>query len=253
MNNKMSLARETKLKYLSSVRKSSLRKNIKTESEVVDERDPTIDLVYQTMAGKNGTLQECYTKDDIDYVLCVTDEFMDDERIQEVLYACDQGAWDHVYENRFKYSPNIRGLIEPRDYLHSAIRMKLRDLTDLEVARIEREMRDSKMKEFEPVWVEIQKTLTDRPVDEMDDNLDDIWTSLEDSRKRLDNYIAKKNGKYVPPGARRDVDDDQKDIEDEISDIQKEFDNLQKRISEEDEKYMKQKKNEHFEEWLRQV
>lgn len=204
---------------------------------------------------KYGTIQECYWDNEIDSVL-IPDEFLDEERIQEVLDACTEEAWAYVYANRAKYSTRIRKMIEPADYFPNTSKFKLRvsDLTDEMVLRLEAEKIAAKKREFEEnVFPSLEDTISDRPHNDVDEEADVAWEKLTKAKKRMTEFMAKKKHKYVPPSARQSVDPEQQEIEDDISACEKEFDECEKRISEEDKKYYDEKKNELFQNWLRQM
>jgi len=212
-------------------------------------------FIKDTMA-KYGTIQECYWDNEIDAVLGA-DEFLDEERIQEVLNACTQEAWDYVYANRSKYSTRIRQLIEPADYWpdKSRFKMTVREMTDSDMENIGKQREADRRKEFEEtIWGDVKDTIPERPMDELDDELDDAWEDLTAAKKRMTDFLSKKSGKYVPPSARKStVDPLQLEIEEEIADCQKKFDEIEKRIFEADEKYLEVKKNECFQEWMCQL
>lgn len=196
---------------------------------------------------KYGTISECYRDDEIDAVLAVQ---MDDETAQGILDGCTQEAWDHVCANKEKYPSNIRLLIEP---FRPKTKMRVLELTDQLEEQLKREAKATRMKEFEVQWNMIKKSIPDRPMDDLDDELDDAWSHLSVAKSRMTEYLERKNKKYVPPSARRAVDPELAEIETEISECQGIFNAIEKRIHEADEKYMAQKKNELFEKWLREL
>lgn len=203
---------------------------------------------------KYGTILECYWDDEIDSVL-VQDTFLDDERIQEVLDACTEEAWAYVYANRHKYSERIRKCIEPNDYRvpPKKIKMAVREMTDSDMVRIEQDRNASKRAQFErDVWPKMKEDILDRPYSLVDSEAEDLWEYLMSVKQRMTDFLGKSK-KYVPPSARGTVNLEQKEIEDEIALAQKEFDDCEKRISEADDKYLSDKLNECFQEWLRQV
>lgn len=209
-------------------------------------------FINSTMT-KYGTIQECYFDNEIDSVL-IPDEFLDEERIQEVLNATTDLAWAHVNANKKKYSPRIRMMIDRKDFRPSSkIKMIVREMTDKDIENIRKERMASKMKEFDDKWEEIRKTLPARPMDDLDDAYDDAWQSLSAARDRMTAYLSKKNGRYVPPSARKNVDPEEVAIEKDINECKKEFEETEKRISEAEDKYWEVKKNECFQDWLCQV
>lgn len=204
---------------------------------------------------KYGTIQECYWDNEIDSVL-IPDEFLDEEGIQQVLDGCTEEAWAYVYANRSKYSTRVRKLIEPKDYYPDTSKFKLRvgDLTDEMAMRLEAEKMSAKKREFEEnVFPSLEDTISDRPHDDVDEEADIAWEKLTKAKKRMTDFMSKKKQKYTPPNARTVVDPEQQEIEDDIEAHEKAFDECEKRISEEDKKYYEEKKNELFQNWLRQM
>jgi hypothetical protein len=199
---------------------------------------------------KYGTIQECYWDDEIDSVL-IPDEFLDEERIQEVLNACTAEAWAHVYANRDKYSPRIRDMIEPKNVWSGKRKMVVREMTDDDMVRLEREARSAKKAVFDTeAWPSIKADIPERPQEEVDDDADYAWEALTKAKQRMTDFIAKKKNRYVPPSVRKTVDPEQQEIEDDIEQCEKEFEEAEKRILEADELYWSQKQNECFQEWL---
>jgi hypothetical protein len=196
---------------------------------------------------KYGTISECYRDDEIDAVLSIP---MDDETALGILDACTQEAWDHVCANKDKYPHNIRLIIEP---YRPKTKKRVVELTDQLEEQLKKEKKTSRMKEFEVQWAMLKTSIPDRPMDELDDELDDAWSHLSVAKSSMTEYLDRKNKKYVPPSARRVSDPELTEIEREISECQDIFNAIEKRIQEEDEKYMAQKKNELFEKWLREL
>lgn len=205
---------------------------------------------------KYGTILECYWDDEIDSVL-IPDNFLDEERIQEVLNACTVEAWEHVYANRHNYSQRIRQYIEPKDFrvdTSKYTKMVVREMTEEDMVRLEKEKSAAKRIQFmEDVWPEMKKDVPERPHQDIDDEADELWEDLVAAKQRMTEFLGKKTKKYVPPSARKTVDPDQQDIEDDIAACQKAFDDCEKRIDEADEKYWQEKANVYFEAWMCEV
>lgn len=206
-----------------------------------------------TMA-KRIHVQETFGKDEL-HALLIANRFLDDESIWHVLTYADEQAWNYVYENRKIYAHRIQTLIEPYDFLpdRSKIKMRHTDLTDDLILELENERRNAKMKEFEVHWGLIKSSIPDRPVSSLDDDLDDAWQVLSDARDEMTAYLESRRGMYVAPSARSKTTPEQEELEAEYKKYKKEFDNLQKLIEKADEDYLARKKNECFEEWLRNL
>lgn len=203
------------------------------------------------MADIYNTMLKSFKNHNTDAIL-MANEFLDDEGIYELLQNADDDTWNYIYENREKYDHTIRVMIEPYDYLPmpDKVKMRLLEMTDEDMDRLERERLVEKKKEFDSYWETIKHTIPERPCDQLDDELDDAWDKLSKAKLRMTVYLDKKKTKYVPPSARKMVDPEQQEIEDDIDAYKKLFDDIEKRISEADDKYVADRKNECFEEWL---
>lgn len=213
-----------------------------------------MDSTLDTLVKKMTTVKNPFQRDNVDALL-LANAFLEDEEIWDLLYDADQEAWDYVHANIEKYPHRVRVILNPNYWVpdKKKLKMKVVELTDESEARMNVKTRVAKMREFEPVWESMKETISERPIDEMDDELDDAWQALSAARDRMTEYLSKKKSKYVPPSARKTVDDEQQEIEDEIAECKKEFDNIEKRIEEADKEYLEKKKNEAFEEWLLKV
>jgi hypothetical protein len=210
-------------------------------------------FIQQTIK-KYGTITEYYHDNEIDAVL-IPDQFLDEERIEEVLYACSPEAWDHVYANRRKYSVRIQKLVEPRDFQFDIQKLKRKvvDLTDEIVDEIEQKKELEMRAKFDrDIWPEMKKNVAERHQDELDDEADDLWDDLMAAKQKMTVFLSRKSGRYVPPHL-RGIDHEHQEIEDEIAKCQKAFDEAEKRISEADDKYWEEKANEQFEIWMFQL
>ncbi len=194
-----------------------------------------------------------FPHDDVDALL-LANNFLEDEEIWDLIQNADQQTWDYVHENWQKYPHRVQTILNPTYFMpdRSKLKMRVVELTDESMALMEAKLRASKMKEFNVYWETIQGEF-ERPVDSLDDELDDAWQALSAAKDRMTEYLAKKKTRYVPPSARKTGDDEQKEIEDEISECKKQFEDVEKRIDAADAEYLEKKKNERFEKWLLEV
>jgi hypothetical protein len=194
-----------------------------------------------------------FPHDDVDALL-LANNFLEDEDIWELIESTDQQTWDYVHENWQKYPHRVQTILNPTYFMpdRSKLKMRVVELTDESMAHIEAKLRASKMKEFDIYWKTIKDGI-ERPVDSLDDELDDAWQVLSVAKDRMTQYLAKKKSRYVPPSARKTIDDEQKAIEDEILECKKQFESIEKRIDAADTAYIEKKKNERFEKWLLEV
>lgn len=187
--------------------------------------------------------------------LLTRDWFIDEEGIQEVLECADQDAWDWVYANRNKYSTRIRMLIEPDDYRFPVDKLKIRvvELTDSMMEKIESERKKKVEEIFEKDWVEHSKSIRDRGFEDVDSDLDDAWDNFCRAKDLLTKYLEKPTSKkYVAPSSRgkETVDPKQAALEDDIRKMENEYDLAQKAVDEADSSYWEIKKNEYRKTWM---
>jgi len=203
---------------------------------------------------KRIQIQESFKKEEL-HDLLISNRFLDDEGILYILEYADTEAWNHIYENRKLYAHRIQTLIEPYDFLpdRSKIKMRHTDLTDDLMIEIEKERRNAKMKEFEVHWNTIKGMIPDRPVDDVDNDFDDAWQALSSAIDEITAYLESRSGVYMAPSARSRVSPEQEKLENAYKSRKKEFEELEKLIAKADEEYLATKKNECFEEWLRQL
>jgi len=181
--------------------------------------------------------------------LLTRDWFTDDEMIEEVLNCADHDAWEWVYNNRAKYSTRIRMQIEPEDYRFPVEKLMLRvvDLTDKMLDKMESERKKQIDDAFEKDWVEHAKTIEDRPHEDIDYALDDAFEKLSIALKR---YAEKPvSSKYIAPGSRSSV-TKQAELEKCLAEAQNEYKRLQDEEEEVDTLYWITKRDEYRKTWM---
>lgn len=180
--------------------------------------------------------------------------FMDDQHLYDVIDYADEDAWDFIYKNRNKYATKIREYIEPNDYRIPVekLRIKIRDLTDKEWDKINREKETKLETQFEKDWITYSENISDRPMGYLDQDLDDAWERFGHAKEKLTKYLASRTKTYLAPSLRGKeiVDPKQKEIEDHIREMENEYDALQKEIEEADSAYWEAKKNEYRITWM---
>jgi len=203
-------------------------------------------LVIQMTNPKNswGTIDQ----------LLLANNFLEDEDIWHMLDDADCDSWNYICANINKYPHRIQTIFNPSYFMpdKSKFKMKVVELTDETEAAMRCKLKAEKAKEFDAVWEAISENI-ERPVDDLDDELDDAWNALSAARDRMTMYFEKKKSRYVPPSARRTVDDEQKEIEEDIAECKANFDDIENRILAADKAYIAKKKDERFEEWLLQM
>lgn len=198
-----------------------------------------------------ASIRESFNKEQA-HALLTANNFLCDEDLWDVIEYADNEAYDFIYNNRNSYCSMIQYLLEPKDFIPSKLRVL--ELTDADMVKIENDRKAAAIKEFDVLWDStLKKDLPGRPRDDLDDDLDDAWDDLTQARNRMTAYLNKKNTKYVPPSARTKSDPAQEKIEKDIEDCKTAFNNIEKRISEADDKYIADKKDEFFRNWLYSV
>ena len=186
--------------------------------------------------------------------LLLANTFLEDEDIWHTLDDADRDSWNYICANINKYPHRVQTIFNPSYFMpdKSKFKMKVVELTDETEAAMRVKLKAAKAKEFDAVWAAISENI-ERPVDILDEELDDAWNALSAARDRMTIYLEKKKSRYVPPSARRTVDEEQKEIEDDIAECKAAFDEIENRIAAADKVYLAKKKDERFEEWLLQM
>lgn len=214
----------------------------------------SIKQVLLNIAKRTESFYDSYDSKTTDELL-TRDWFMDHDTIVDVLDCADENAWNYVYENRAKYSTRIRMLIEPDDYRVPLEKLKIRlvDITDPMMEKIEVNQRKKNDELFEKDWVEYSKSIQDRGFSDEDSDLDNAWDNFCRAKDRLTKYLEKPNAKkYVTPGSRKDtyVDPKQAELEEAIRISENEYDLAQKAVDQVDTIYWGRKKMEFRKKWL---
>jgi len=214
----------------------------------------SIKQILLNITKRTESFYDSYDSKTMDELL-TRDWFMDHDSIVDVLDCANQNAWNYVYENRSKYSTRIRMLIEPDDYRVPLEKLKIRlvDITDPMMERIENNQRKKNDELFEKDWVEYSKSVQDRGFSDEDSDLDDACDNFCRAKDRLTKYLEKPNAKkYVTPGSRGNtyVDPKQVELEEAIRTSEQEYDLAQKAVDEVDTVYWGRKKMEYRKQWL---
>jgi hypothetical protein len=198
-----------------------------------------------------------YTTEEADTVLSAN-KFLFDEDIEQIIEFASNVAYTEMYATREKYASRIWSLLEPSDALgtklekngEKVIKTKVVDLTDALMEKIQTERYRAKIAEFEKLW-DKEKIKHERPEGDIDDELDNAWTRMEDANQKLQNYLKKKGGIYVAPSARGRDDPEKKKVEDVLQQCKITFREIENRIVRADEDYLASKKDEFFKEMFR--
>lgn len=200
-------------------------------------------------------MSDCYDREMMDTIL-TRNEFVDDELIMDFLDCASQEAWNWVYENRAKYSENIRMLIEPHDFRFPVDKLMIRvvDLTDKDWSKLELEREKAIEETFEKDWVKYASTLQDRALTTVDSELDDAWekfcTAKETYTKHIERPASKK---YVAPSSRGTTDARVDELKEDIVVAENEYDLAQKAVEDADEFYWATQRSQYRKTWVPSV
>jgi hypothetical protein len=214
----------------------------------------TIDQTVNKIKKDLALMSDWHDRKTMD-VLLTRDWFIDEDEIDELLDSADEDAWEWVYANRKKYSTRIRMLIEPDDYRVPVEKLKIRlgDLTDSMMEKIELDQKKKLDEAFEKDWVEHSKSIQDRGFSNVDSNLDDAWDNFCRARNVLTKYIEKPTAKkYVAPSIRDKeiIDSKRAELESIVHDMENEYDAAQKLVDDTDFVYWELEKNEYRKIWM---
>lgn len=181
--------------------------------------------------------------------------FRREESLRDILDHMTYPTLEKVYENRHRYPANVHYLLEPCDFCEKPRNMKMQvvDMTDRDAYAFQQQLIDDMKARFEIYWKGMEDTISDRPFDELDDELDEAWDKLVEARERMTEYLGSKKKAYVPPSMRgkTQVDPQEAKLEREVDECKKRFEELEKRNIQADEQYLANKKDEHYQTWLR--
>lgn len=176
--------------------------------------------------------------------------FLDEEFVDEILDEVSDDVYLKLFRNRKNYAKMIQYAIcnadEDRFIDRSKIRMRVVNLTDDLVKKINEEKRIKQERHIHQEWLKKLETLEDRPFDYVDEQCDEAYMRLQDARKSLDEYMSRKTAKYVSPGARRNptTDTEADRIRDHARTLENEFKSLQKEIETLDKQWIQEQEDE---------
>jgi hypothetical protein len=132
---------------------------------------------------------EYMSYDDLNFLL-KRDWFVYTQDIHDLLaYADDKTFWK-LYANRTEYSQRIREVIAPLDYIHDKPLFKyaIRDLTDDDIENMNDSIRKSVREMMQYEWEKYMKTMSPRPRDTIDEQIEEKRREIEAIREELRDY-----------------------------------------------------------------
>ena len=189
----------------------------------------------------------------IDFVL--SNWFMDPAEVYGFLEDLNESQWKHVCDNRKSYPLFISNAIDCYDppviiNLNKSS-YKIRDLTDFEMFKMNREKEELYKKRMLAAWKKY-KTDNDlrRPVLPIDIKCDNVYMRLQDERLILENIASRRASKYTTPAKRASALKNDKEYSAQkaiVDTCENEFKSLVKKVELEDVNWEYNKRNE-FEE-----
>jgi hypothetical protein len=172
--------------------------------------------------------------------------FLDDEDLHDYLYRSldvSDEVLQMIRENSDNYPPRVREALWIWEYMPPFKRMRIGELTDEDMIRMEKDKERARERLMEEAWAKYE--LPDRPENEVDYACDEAWEILQEKKRDLAGYINgnKRGMAYVPPSMRRD-DPRAEELKEDIKNAENEFEKLKEKVIAEDEDWRISKKNE---------
>lgn len=173
-------------------------------------------------------------------------EFHYDEDLYDYLYSSldiSDEMLERIRENSDSYPPHVREALWLWEYMPPFKRMRIGELTDEDMIRMEKERERARERLMEEAWAKHE--LPDRPESDVDYECDEAWEMLQEKKRDLAAYLNgnKRGAAYVPPSMRRD-DPRAEELRDDIKKLENEFEKLKEKVVAEDEDWRILKKNE---------
>lgn len=148
-----------------------------------------------------------HTFEEVDFLLR-RNWFSDIRDFHRLMHELDEDVFAQVVQNRNRYHPNLRWALYESEVPARFVRTPVKDISDAEW----QSMKSDREKERVRRVKEHKKTFVPppRPRDEMDDMVDDAKAQIDERKEDLDALlsVAKKTQKYMPPGRRTQIGDD---------------------------------------------
>ena len=125
----------------------------------------------------------------------------EDEHLWDLIEYADNDALVKMFENRHMYSSEIQYAIDPVDFIPPKVKMRVVELTDAEMAKMNAKNEERMKREMEEAWEQARSNMN-RPLGELDEEEDIIITRYSDAEMALNLHTNKKAAKYVAPSAR---------------------------------------------------
>jgi chromosome segregation ATPase len=180
-----------------------------------------------------------------------------DERLKNAEFLYQEDLFDYLYtnldvsdetlqrirENSDSYPAHIQEALWLWEYMPPIKKMRLGELTDADMIRMEDAKEKARELLMEQAWAKYE--LPDRPENDADYACDEAWEILQEKKRDLAAYINgnKRGAAYVAPSMRRE-DPRAEELKEDIKKLENEFEKLKEKVIAEDEDWRILKKNE---------
>ena len=175
-----------------------------------------------------------------------TGEFLYEEDLYDYLYTnldVSDETLQRIRDNSDSYPVRIQEALWLWEYMPPIKKMRLGELTDAEMMRMEEAKIKARELLMEQAWAKYE--LPDRPENDVDYACDEAWEVLQEKKRDLSAYLNgnKRGVAYVAPSMRRD-DPRAEELKEDIKKLENEFEKKKEKVIAEDEDWRILKKNE---------
>lgn len=182
-------------------------------------------------------VDECFRKN----------EFLDDNHLWDLIDYADSDALAFMFNNRHRYSGEIQYTIDPADFIPPKVKMRVVEISDKEMDKINAENEARMKREMEEAW-ERKRSNMSRPLGDLDTEELMAQSRYGHAEQALRLYMRDRSARYVAPSARGRPDAEKERLEKRLAHATLELEEIRKRISQANEEYYAQKKDEFFSE-----
>lgn len=174
-------------------------------------------------------------------------EFLDDNHLWDLIDYADSDALAAMFNNRHRYSGEIQYTIDPVDFIPPKVKMRVVEISDKEMDKINAQNEARMKREMEEAW-ERKRSNMSRPLGDLDTEELMAQSRHGHAEQALRIYMRDRTARYVAPGSRVRPDAEKERLEKRLADATLELEDIRKRISQANEEYYAQKKDEFFSE-----
>jgi len=184
--------------------------------------------------------------------------FDEDYDIIDLVWEASEEVFERIMKNVDVYPERVRLVLlytfnPPK--LATKLKLKWRELSDLEMYRNQKEHQENLNKKVDEAWILYKKEFgLSRPDGEVDAKYTELYERLQEKKQELETKKNKPSKTYVPPSMRGKVANPEVDIvEKEIRKLENEIDDVKKLIELEEQIWDNGKKSSVYEKLLQSV